>query len=189
MKRRVFLAYPVFYQSIRQHVDNLRVVSNLREIRRGDLVIFPGGCDISPSIYGGNPKKSYGFNPNRDRVEIAVFQQCYEVGASMFGICRGLQLILALHGARLIQDIQPPHPPYHRLKYHTASIYQKLIGEYTNSLHHQGVHIKSLPENFKLVASFEDVVEFAVADKIAVIQSHPEFDGNQDLFDYILKEV
>lgn len=189
MKRRVFLSYPIFYQAIRKNVDNLRVVVNLREIQKGDLVIFPGGDDISPSIYGERKEKETYPNPNRDRIEINVLNRCLEVRASMFGICRGLQLILAVHGSKLIQDIRPPHPPYHPLEYHTTTIYRKLIGDSVNSLHHQGVPIENLPPGFELLASFENIVEVAQADKIFVIQSHPEFDGNRKLFDYVIKEV
>ncbi len=188
MKRNVFIAYPAFFSSFRELIDNLKVVKNPIEIRKNDLVIFSGGEDINPKIYGEENISSYSINSRRDKIEKRIFEHCIEVGAKMIGVCRGHQLILALHGAKLIQDIKPPHPSYHELFYHD-DFYKKLVGENVNSLHHQGVHVNNLPENFKLIASFDDVIEVAISENCFTIQSHPEFSGNVTLFKYLIKEL
>ena len=188
MKRKIFIAYPTFFSSFKEMIPDLRVVRNEKEISKHDLVIFSGGEDIDPKIYGGDDKLSYGINRVRDKIETEIFKRCLEVGAKMIGVCRGHQLILALHGAKLIQDIKPPHPSYHELFYHD-DFYKKLVGENVNSLHHQGVHVNNLPENFKLIASFDDVIEVAISENCFTIQSHPEFSGNVTLFKYLIKEL
>lgn len=187
MKRKIFIAYPTFFSSFKEMIPDLRVVRNEKEISKHDLVIFSGGEDIDPKIYGGDDKLSYGINRVRDKIETEIFKRCLEVGAKMIGVCRGHQLILALHGAKLIQDINPPHPNYHDLDYYD-NYYENLIGKKVNSLHHQGVSIAELPKNFKLIASFDGIAEVTISENCFTIQSHPEFSGNKKLFEYLIRE-
>ena len=72
--------------------------------RFADLAIFPGGADINPALYGEKP------NPRTSWCDIIVNNQiaAFESLPShclKFGICRGLQLLCALAGGKLIQDV------------------------------------------------------------------------------------
>ena len=75
-----------------------------RNPREADLAIFPGGADINPALYGKqpNPRTSYWSNVDEMQIEIynALPEHCLK-----FGICRGLQLLCALSGGELIQDV------------------------------------------------------------------------------------
>jgi len=72
-----------------------------------DVLILPGGSDIDPSIYGKKNYKSHisEYSLERDKREIALYKDAVKKGKPVFGICRGLQLISALNGLTLIQDM------------------------------------------------------------------------------------
>lgn len=72
-----------------------------------DLVVFGGGADVHPLLYGHRDVGSYvGATPSiRDHYEQYVFSRAVEQGKPMFGICRGAQLVCALSGGALIQDV------------------------------------------------------------------------------------
>jgi len=111
-------------------------------------LLLHGGEDISPSIYG--EKKGYftqvsGLTP-RDEKEIKLYNYCIENGIFMIGICRGLQLLSALNGARLIQDTTD-----HAGRSHKVKTWDNQVCE-VNSLHHQMVYPWDLPEeDYKLL--------------------------------------
>lgn len=75
-----------------------------RNPKEADLAIFPGGADINPALYGqkANPRTSWW--DSNDELQIAAYEalpkECLK-----FGICRGLQLLCALSGGKLIQDV------------------------------------------------------------------------------------
>lgn len=72
-----------------------------------DLVMFGGGSDIHPSIYGCEDVGSgVGIGPsNRDKFEIDIFKLAKELGKPMIGICRGAQFLCAMNGGKLVQDV------------------------------------------------------------------------------------
>ena len=69
------------------------------------LVVFTGGEDVSPSIYGEVKHPQSYCNPNRDKFESAVFDKAVELKLPIAGICRGAQLICAKSGGKLAQHI------------------------------------------------------------------------------------
>lgn len=80
----------------------LKVVDSLKQ---ADVMMFTGGADILPSHYGEKSGPSTYCSPSRDRGEI----ECYNVAISrnipIIGICRGAQLLCALSGGKLVQDV------------------------------------------------------------------------------------
>jgi len=75
-------------------------------LKKGDVLVFEGGCDIDPSLYGETPGKwTQSPHISRDEVEIMAFQQARKMGIPMIGICRGAQLITALLGGKLVQHV------------------------------------------------------------------------------------
>lgn len=118
-----------------------------------DFVVLPGGADIHPSIYGKENYKSniYGPEPSdQDRLHINQYYDAVKKGKPIFGICRGHQLIAALNGLTLIQDMK--HPSEHNIKIRNleTGIFDTEI--LTNSAHHQLVWTKNIieDENFKV---------------------------------------
>ena len=80
-----------------------------------DLVLFCGGEDFDPALYGQKPDPKLEFvNAGRDRFEMVVFDEARKVRKPMFGICRGVQFINCMFGGNMIQDI-PTGVPRHIL--------------------------------------------------------------------------
>jgi len=98
-----------------------------------DLVLFTGGEDVSPELYGGINKRSY-VNKKRDIMEQTIFRLCYKYGIKVSGICRGFQFINVMSGGKMYQHMR--HPPYHNA-YFAMSNEQHLV----SSTHHQLVNI------------------------------------------------
>lgn len=76
-------------------------------LRHSELVIFSGGNDISPLMYG-----EAGYHPltqrtdiERDRFERAAYIASLAKGKTIIGICRGAQLLNVLNGGRLWQNV------------------------------------------------------------------------------------
>lgn len=74
-----------------------------KSIDHADIVVFTGGEDVSPALYGEMKLELSHCNPKRDAYE----QQVFNENSSKFfvGICRGGQLLNVLSGGRLYQDV------------------------------------------------------------------------------------
>lgn len=77
------------------------------EIPKADLIVFGGGQDVHPKLYGHPNVGSYvGNNPGtRDNFEQIVFEIASKQGKPLFGICRGAQFLCAMAGGTLVQDV------------------------------------------------------------------------------------
>lgn len=75
-----------------------------RNPQEAELAIFPGGADINPALYGkkANPRTSWW--EEVDAMQISWYEALPNT-CLKFGICRGLQLLCALSGGELIQDV------------------------------------------------------------------------------------
>ena len=119
------------YQS--NHWDNMVPVTNWMDLKAKEikLLVLHGGEDISPSIYG--QPVGYSHAPEqpskRDRAEMALINACKEQGIPILGICRGAQLLCAMDGGNLWQDVDA-HGGTHPLIYKGEELT-------TNSAHHQ----------------------------------------------------
>lgn len=70
-----------------------------------DFVLYLGGEDIHPSLYGEKPIRETYFNMERDKHEIEVFNKAVLCNKVQVGICRGFQLIHALNKGKLYQHV------------------------------------------------------------------------------------
>lgn len=73
-------------------------------MEQADLVLFTGGEDVSPGVYGQPRHPTTCHNPRRDRREASEFEQAVELGKPILGICRGSQFCCAMSGGILVQD-------------------------------------------------------------------------------------
>lgn len=108
-------------------------VGNPEELQQGDVLIIHGGADISPSLYGkGRSSRGWGrLEPSRrDAQEWALMQRAKELNIPIIGICRGAQMMCALEGGHLIQDIDN-HSGMHLVTTKDNAAFM------TNSIHHQ----------------------------------------------------
>ncbi len=74
-------------------------------IDEAELVVFLGGEDIDPALYGDHPHPTTNYNKDRDDREVEIFLQCLALDIPMFGICRGMQFLHAMAGGKLYQNV------------------------------------------------------------------------------------
>ncbi len=73
------------------------------KLEDANIVLFTGGEDVDPSLYGHENVRSY-TNKDRDLKEKAIFEQMSQSQLAL-GICRGSQLLCCLNGGKLFQDV------------------------------------------------------------------------------------
>jgi gamma-glutamyl-gamma-aminobutyrate hydrolase PuuD len=100
-------------------------------------LVLPGGSDINPAIYKKPNYKSYvsTHSKYRDKQEIANYKKAIKQGRPILGICRGHQLISALNGLTLIQDMN--HPVSHEIYVRDLKTDKFTKKVKVNSAHHQ----------------------------------------------------
>jgi putative glutamine amidotransferase len=128
---------------------------------RLDGVLFSGGGDVDPALYGGRAGGAIdGVDAERDRAEMALARWAVADDKPFFGICRGAQVINVAHGGTLYRDTDE-HPGAQRHAYYpdlpfdlrphpvqvvSDSLLARVLGGLTpgsplrievNSLHHQ----------------------------------------------------
>jgi anthranilate/para-aminobenzoate synthase component II len=95
-----------------------------------DLVVFLGGEDVDPQLYGEKPINGTYINAKRDEAEIDVFTKALQLGKPMFGICRGMQFLHVMNGGKLYQDVRN-HGMTHWIRDNNGDCYR------ASSMHHQ----------------------------------------------------
>lgn len=98
---------------------------------QAQAVVFTGGADVTPALYGDSKHPFTGNDPARDNAEQMVFEQAIIMGIPMVGICRGAQFLNVMSGGRMYQHVEK-HTRAH-------SITDVETGEvvFVSSTHHQ----------------------------------------------------
>lgn len=156
-----------------------------------NLIIFTGGEDINPKIYGQENTHS-GVNPARDSAEVEVLKYALSLHKKVLGICRGHQLINAYLGGSLVQDLEAllnvRHPAWHKLvPINDGGIVSEIFNE-VNSIHHQGV--RTVGQGLTATTLYRGVIESCESQDIITTQFHPEFMQTKEsklFFNYIKK--
>ncbi len=71
---------------------------------KADVVVFPGGADVNPAMYGQAVNVNTKFNAHLDAYELSEYLKAKEKGKKMVGICRGAQFLCVQAGGRLVQE-------------------------------------------------------------------------------------
>lgn len=182
-----------------------------------DGLLFTGGADLNPLLWGEEPSPKLGnINAERDRAELILAKLAYNRNVPMFGICRGLQTLVAAFGGKIQQDISETQKikhsqdavrsePTHSVSYRgemvsvaatvsEASASDKLL---VNSFHHQ---VASEPGPcFTVTATspdgFIEAVESNEHKPIVAVQWHPENlydsvpESSQPFFKWLVEEA
>lgn len=159
-----------------------------------DGLLLPGGGDMDPKFYGQVRIPACG-EPNllRDAAEPLLLRAFLAADKPVLGICRGIQVMNAVLGGDLYQDIKPfEHLPHndHWAKVHTVTVRRgtllsRILGQDTvlvNSQHHQAVD--RVAPGFTLAALSEDGIVEAIEKPDARfclgVQWHPEWLSDAD---------
>lgn len=105
--------------------------ANVFEPSLADFICFTGGADVSPELYGQVNKGLSYTNPERDKREVALFEQFRD--KKFIGICRGGQLLNVLSGGSMIQDLDESHGGHRAIAF-AGGVFKK-----THEDHHQGM--------------------------------------------------
>lgn len=153
-----------------------------------DLLVLPGGQDISSHLYGRKPSF---YNSNADLMKEFFMQnnlhQYIENDTPVFGICLGMQQIGVHFGGKMRQNIYHAYSEksrdelVHELEF--AENFEYLKGpkapkKYSvNSLHHQALDVTQMPHELDIVAvskdGYPEIIKH-VDRPIWGVQYHPE---------------
>lgn len=163
---------------------------------RCDAILFAGGNDIDPSMFGEELHPTVkDISKLRDAVELRLMRWSVEDDRPILGVCRGMELLNIVRGGDLYQDIPSMLPDAtdhnlssaakdiehiaHVLRLEPGSRFAGIIGKGTlgtNTHHHQA--IREVGEGLRAVAWSEDgVIEAIEAEGkpfVIGVQSHPE---------------
>lgn len=191
MGKLVGIAYPEWLGNFKSFYPNLKVYKPGDNIEDYGMMIFPGGSDVSPSIYN-KPNLFSHTDPQRDSVEVPLLTLCLDAGIGVLGICRGHQLINAALGGVLTQDLQ--HPKVHDITWLSESPIKEFYPRRVNSLHHQGYYLNQISPKLTPIAAepVSGLIEAACSEtlKIITVQWHPEIliQGSNEFFSWIQNE-
>ena len=172
-----------------------------------DGILFTGGEDVSPILYGGYEDSGLCMNSvRRDMFELGLLRDARKRGAKLFGICRGAQFLCATHNGSLVQHIDNHAGPMHEVRTRDCDVFS------VTSTHHQ---MCIVPEPMVVEASaigvetfgaFHEIVEDGIpsvvgiqydqmteafsGDGIFAVQFHPEMmQPNSDGYKWFNKMV
>ncbi|MGG1519367.1 gamma-glutamyl-gamma-aminobutyrate hydrolase family protein [Paenibacillus oryzisoli] len=173
------------------YVAESELLDTICEIADG--LLLSGGEDIDPNLYGEEPLPGLGtLTPERDRVEVLLTERFLAADKPIFAICRGMQLLNAVCGGTLLQDIASQRPNAlqhrqlaprdhlsHRVAVEAGSLLEQAAGSAqlrVNSFHHQAV--KQVAPGFRVNAAAADGIvegmESITHRFVLGVQWHPE---------------
>lgn len=83
-------------------IENAELVDKLDDAQ---LVVFTGGEDVTPSLYGCKKHRTTFSNLARDKKERAIFNMIDPKKQVCLGICRGSQFLCVMNGGKLVQNV------------------------------------------------------------------------------------
>ncbi len=181
-------------------IDDRELVKDRAE---ADIILFEGGEDIHPSLYGDKMGKHTYSNLQRDLYEKEIFDKYPD--KFKLGICRGSQLLCTLNGGKMIQHVTN-HLCVHDIKINSDNSTIKM-----QCTHHQMVYPFELPqENYVIIAQsltprsttylngdneeYENIpaepeIVYYPKTRSLGVQGHPEMMGNKETHDYLNKLI
>lgn len=182
-------------------IDTSRMDTEMckRKVEGADGVIFAGGNDFDPEIYGGDRSLVEEYSREDDEKSLAILDYAIGLEKPILGICRGMQLINIYYGGSLYDDLEKQFSKeiIHRGSDKTLTYHEINISEGTslskilrsdrievNSYHHEG--IKDLAEGLSVSATSDDGLIEAIENPyypyMVGVQWHPELSYENDKF-------
>ena len=172
-----------FEKSFNQRID---FILHKEDVGYYDLIIFPGGSDVTPELYGERNTNS-NCNYKRDIFELKLLREAVALDKKIIGVCRGNQFINAMLGGNLIQDLDIKHDQEHEItivKSHPVIDFYK--DKLVTSTHHQAVLIPG--NNFEILAIHKQngtIEATKCGNNILTMQFHPEYQEVPEFFNRI----
>ena len=182
--------------------------SNVKQIvNMLDGLLAPGGHDIDPALYGEEITEECGrISLFEDEYDMELVKEAVKQGKPVMGICRGMQVINALYGGTLYQDIptqyseeifhtrlHPMEENFHTVTIEKESYLAKVMGETedvkVNTSHHQAV--KDVAKGFKVTAKAPDGIIEAIENEdasVLCVQWHPERLQDMEIYQKLMKD-
>lgn len=146
-----------------------------------EMLLFTGGADVSPALYGQPMGKYTSINKERDIRELEIYNEYKHL--PKLGICRGAQLLTVLSGGKLIQHVENhsfPHDlitsdavlninSYHHQMMYPFDVEHKLLG-WTKNI--SDVFLDGDDKNVRMTV--EPEVVWYPQTRSFCIQGHPE---------------
>jgi putative glutamine amidotransferase len=170
-----------------------------------DGVIFSGGSDLDPSIYGQEAHpETKGFVAERDRAELALLQAALARDMPVLAVCRGSQVLNVALGGDLVQHLPevvgddkhkdtPGEFAEHDVELEPGTRIGSLLGDRApvKSHHHQG--FGRLGSGLREAARAKDGTLEAIEDpsrRFALgVLWHPEAGADMRLFEALVAEA
>src|SRR3990167_170987 len=177
---------------LKPFINDLQItrISHHSKINRNiDLIIFDGGADVTPYLYGERPEWYTHYNLQRDLIERTIALQYMRNERTKYvGICRGHQFLNTIFNGTLHQDlnaIKKGHEIRHDVTPFPNSEITKYIKELrfeVNSYHHQAIREIGTELKATLFDPLTEVIEGIesdtkidyLQDKVRAVQCHPE---------------
>jgi putative glutamine amidotransferase len=177
---------------------------------RLDGLVFSGGPDIDPSVYGAEPHPLLGPDVDRagDEYELALLAGAVERDLPVLGICRGMQLMNVARGGTLIQHLPDDvgHEDHrralgsfdnadHDVRLEPGSLAARACGETlhaTKSHHHQAVDALGegiVATGWSELDDLVEAIELPEASWALGVQWHPEVDPRSRVVRSFVHEV
>lgn len=167
-----------------------------------DLVLFTGGTDVDPKMYG-DVKGKYTDSPDKERdiIESHIYDHYFISSVPKLGICRGAQLLCVKNGGLLIQHVEGHNSGNHETSINddlenpdkvtnviiTPSDHHQMMYPYNlkersynivgwSSKYMSSIYLNGKNENINLPEKFfePEIVYFNNSNSLA-IQFHPEY--------------
>jgi gamma-glutamyl-gamma-aminobutyrate hydrolase PuuD len=143
-----------------------------------DLVVFSGGADVDPLLYGEKRHSSVHIDLKRDLSDLTLYQLCLDEGIPMLGICRGAQFLHVMNGGSLFQDVD-----HHYGDHDMWDIRNKVMVNNVSSVHHQMV-LPSFDNGFEMIA-----FKANLSKKRVISPSMTEEGGNKDVEAFFYRDT
>jgi gamma-glutamyl-gamma-aminobutyrate hydrolase PuuD len=120
------------------------------DIYDADMIVFVGGEDVNPQLYGHAQHPRTFMNPIRDQLEREYFIEALNMGLPMVGICRGGQFLHVMNGGEMYQHVDNHNGVIHDA---WAPGNVKAAPYRINSVHHQMMRENTKVPNEVLLVS------------------------------------
>lgn len=174
----------------------------VKDVDKADIVVFTGGADVDPALYGETRHSSVAIDVARDAADMDLYLKCLDEGIPMFGVCRGAQFLHVMNGGKLYQDVDG-HYGDHKIH----DMVNKGIIEPVSSVHHQQC-IANYTGGMKMLAAshlskkrWRNANTYDEGNKVEVeaffyretlclgVQGHPEYRGYEDYTKWCLDMI